>query len=443
MGSVFGRAGALAIAAAALAAAGLPAQAPAHRVVLDSAQGITLSAGANARLRTEAWSNYDFGAPVVPPAGVEYDQVYGLVRAFMHMRLDWRDRLTVFVQLKTALTTGRDLPGGDRAQDLDEADVQQAYLQARVPIGAWRLALTAGREDMSYGRERLVGVSDWSNTRRTFQGANVVASRPGLTIKAFWARPMQVRQYTWNIPDSTRAFYGVHLMRERPRFGVDAYWFGSRMDAARYNALPTSPEHRNTVGARGYSRGAARAGALDGELEVAYQFGTYGASDIAALLVAAQAGWRPTAATRIYLGFDYGSGDDSTAGRLGSVSQLYATGHSVLGYIDAQGRPNVVDGWAGTSLAHRGTTIQVDLHDFWRASTTDGFYGVGGTQARPAGNGLAAHVGSELDLTVRRAWRRNLPLQVGYSVYLPGTFLEQSGTSETMQLGYVQLGWVW
>ncbi len=414
-----------------------------NRTTLDEAGRVVLAWGASARLRAEGWNNFAFGAPPSPPAGVEYDQPFGLARAFVHARLDWADRLGVYVQVKSAVSTGRNLQGGDRTSDVDEFDVQQAYLQARVPAGSWRLSATIGREDLSYGRERLVGVSDWSNVRRTFQGANVVAAGAGMRIKAFWTRPMQMRQYTWNIPDSTKQFYGVYASREAARYGADAYWLRSEADGARFNASPSRPDRRHTVGVRAYTRGQPHKGAADVELEAAYQFGDFGTADVSALLVALEAGWRPAASTRVHLGFDYGSGDDSTAGRMGTFNQLYPTGHSVLGYIDVHGRPNVVDLWGGGAIVHRGTTLRLDMHNFWRASTKDALYLTDGSQGRAAGNGLSPHVGTEFDVTVRRALRPNLPFQAGYSVYLPGSFLEQSGTSETMHFGYVQLGWVW
>lgn len=419
------------------------AQAQRHRAVLDDAGSVVVTWGANARLRAEGWSSFAFGPPPAPPAGVEYDQVYGLARVFAFTRLDVKDRFGLYLQVKSSVTTGRDLPGGDRVSDVDEFDVQQAYAQVRVPAGSWKLALTAGREEMSYGRERLVGVSDWANTRRAFQGANVVATGAGMRIKGFWTRPMQMRQHTWNIPDSTRQFYGVYVSREAPRYGADAYWLRSEADGARFNASPSRPDRRHTVGVRAYTRGQPRKGAADFELETAYQFGDFGDADVSALLVAAEAGWRPAASTRVHLGFDYGSGDDSTAGKMGTFNQLYPTGHSVLGYIDVHGRPNVVDLWGGGAIVHRGTTLRLDLHNFWRASTRDALYFVDGSQGRAAGSGLSPHVGTEVDVTLRRALRPNVPLQLGYSVYLPGLFLEQSGTSGTMHFAYLQLGWTW
>jgi hypothetical protein len=432
--------------AALIAAAGLPGtawgQAQRNRLALDDRERTVLSWGATARVRAEGWSNFAFGPPASPAAGVVYDQVFSLLRAMAHVRLDVADRFTFFVQAKTALTSGRELPGGDRPIDEDRFDVQQAYAQVRLPAGGWRLALSGGREDLTFGRERLVGPLDWVNSRRTFQGASLVVSGAAGSARLFWVRPVQVRPETWNIADSTRTLFGLHVTRERARYGVDAYWLGAHTDVARFNAT-TAADRRSTVGARVYSRGPAQRGALDADVEVAYQFGEFGTADVSAVMVGSQAGWRPTAATRVYAGFDFGSGDDSTAGRLGTFHQLYPTGHAFLGFADVHGRQNVAGLSAGGSaLVHRATVL-VDVHAFWRANARDGLYGVDGSQARAAGNGLSRRVGTELDLTLRYPLRPNAPLAAGYSVYLPGRYLEQSGTSATMHFGYVQLGWTW
>lgn len=423
-------------------ATALRAQQPAHRVALDDAGRAALAFGASARLRGEGWSNFAFGAPASPPAGVAYDQAYGLLRVMAHARLDVAERFTLFLQAKSALTTGRELPGGDRPVDEDQLDVQQAWAQVRLPVGGWRFALSAGREDLAFGRERLVGPLDWVNSRRTFQGASLIASGAAGTARLFWARPVQVRQETWNIADSTRTLFGLYLSRERARYGIDAYWLGAHTDIARFNST-TAADRRSTIGARAYSRGAARRGGFDVEVEAAYQFGEFGTSDVAALMVGSQAGWRPTVASRIYIGADYGSGDDSTAGKLGTFHQLYPTGHAFLGFADVHGRQNTLDLSAGGSVVVRKATVLVDVHHFTRASARDALYGVDGSQSRAAGNGLSTNVGTELDLTLRYPLRPDLPFAAGYSLYLPGTFLEQSGTSETLHFGYVQLGWVW
>ena len=413
----------------------------AHRVVLDDAGRFTFSYGASARVRGEAWSNFAFGAPPAAP-GTANDQVYGLARVMAHARLDIAERLTLFVQAKSALTTGRDLSGADRPIDEDRFDVQQAWARLSVSSGARRMSLSGGREDLTFGRERLVGPLDWVNSRRTFQGVNLVVSGALGSARVFWVRPVQVRQVTWNIPDSTRRLYGVYLSRERARLGAEAYWLGARTDVARFNST-TAADRRSTVGGRVYTRGPARRGGLDAEVEAAWQFGDFGAADVSAVMIGSQAGWRPTAATRVYVGFDYGSGDDSTAGKLGTFNQLYPTGHPHLGFADVHGRQNVVDLSWGASAVVRRTTVMADVHNFRRASTRDGLYGADGSQARAAGSGLSSRVGTEVDLTVRYPVRGDMPLAAGYSVYLPDRYLEQSGASETLHFGYVQVGWTW
>jgi hypothetical protein len=412
-----------------------------RRVVLDDAGRVSLSAGITARVRAESWSNFAFGTPPAAPATTN-DQTFGLLRVMPHVRLDVADRLTVFVQAKAALTTGRELAGGDRPIDEDRFDIQQAYARLTVPVGRWRLALSGGREDLTFGRERLIGPLDWGNSRRTFQGASVVVSSGPGSARLFWVRPVQVRQLTWNIPDSTRQVFGVSLACERPRFGIEAYWLGAHTDVARFNST-TAADRRSTVGARVFTRGPARRGGFDVEIEAAYQFGAFGTADVGAYMIASQAGWRPTAATRVYLGFDLGTGDDSTTGKLRTFNQLYPTGHLHLGYADVHGRQNVVDlSWGASALVRRATVV-ADVHNIWRASAKDGLYGVDGTQTRAAGTGLATRVGTEVDLTLRYPLRRDLPLQAGYSIYLPDRYLEQSGRSETMHFGYVQVGWTW
>jgi len=235
---------------------------------------------------------------------------------------------------------------------------------------------------MSFGAKRWSGCH-WSNVRRTLPGRQRGRDRrwyddQGLLGAAHGGPPVHVEH-----PDSTREFFGLHLVRERPRYGADAYWFGSRADNARYKLDQRADRRKHARRPRLLAR-PARAGALDGEIEVAYQFGDFGAADVSALLVASRpagARRRPPGSTSVRLR----QRRRQHGGRLGTFNQLYATGHSVLGTSTCTAGRNVVDLWGGANVVHRGPRLQVDLHNFWRASTRDASISWTGPRvARPA-----------------------------------------------------------
>src|SRR5947209_13605364 len=96
--------------------------------------------------------------------------------------------------------------------------------------------------------------------------------------------------------------------------------------------------------------GKVGATGLDFEVEGASQFGTVGRGDIAASMATAVVGYSlpvPRLSPRVYLEFDYASGDKKPGGDVGTFNQLFPNAHSFLGYIDYIGRQNIISPNAG------------------------------------------------------------------------------------------------
>src|SRR2546426_11671281 len=70
--------------------------------------------------------------------------------------------------------------------------------------------IRAGRQDMRYGVERLIGPSDWTNVRRTFDGVRGSIGLSGQTLDLFWVRPVIVNNERLNEEDGNTKFAGVY-----------------------------------------------------------------------------------------------------------------------------------------------------------------------------------------------------------------------------------------
>ena len=388
------------------------------------------------RVRAESWTNFGAGAP----AGADLDDAFGLSRLLVRGELHGR-RVTAVLEVKSSLAASRSLPGGSRTADEDQLDLQQLYAELRP---ARQASFRAGRFDLALGRERLVSPLDWTNSRRVFQGAEIRVTR-GAELRAFWVRPVMVRQRRPNLPDTLRVLYGAQVSRVAAGTRVEAYWLRSTTDAAAFNGTGGA-ERRHTLGARLARSAAPRH--VDLDAEAAWQTGTVGAARARAWMIGVQAGWSAGAASapRLYAGVDAASGDRAAGGGVQTFNQLYPLSHAYLGYADVHGRQNVVAAQVGVSWRSvAGIVVQVDAHDFSRASAADGLYGADGSLSRPAGTGLPRHIGSELDLTLRRAGlaQGRLALLAGASVYRAGAFLKASGTGENITWAYTQVTVTW
>lgn len=408
---------------------------PVKLIVLHGETNAWLTLGGQLRARGEHWENFAFG-----PGN---DDTFLLGRLRLHADLRAAERVRVFVEGKSAVLTQRDLPGGKRATDEDRLDLQNAFVDLMGELGAVDLTLRGGRQELSFGKQRLVSPLDWANTRRTFDGVRGIASLGGGRVDAFWARLVTVRPDEFNDGDSGSDLYGWYATWAAKGLGatLDLYGLAADNDNATYGSA-SGDEERYTTGAR--IGGVCGASGFDYDVEGAYQYGDLGDADIEAWFVAGQVGWTAARAPwkpRAYVGYDYATGDDDPAdGTLKTFSPLYPLGHAYLGYVDVVGRQNIADTSAGLSFKPcRFATVKVDGHWFARAERSDALYNASGGIVRAGDAGTSRDVGRELDLTVVSPLGPHTQVQLGYSRFWAGDFIEQSGAAEDIDFGYAQV----
>jgi alginate export protein len=401
-------------------------------IPLTADGSLWLSLGGRMRFRLENWSNFAFAAP--------NDDTFLLTRIFLHGDLHLGENLRVFVEGKSAHSTDRNLPGGRRTQDVDVLELQQAFIDLRIPLGAdAAFTLRPGRREFLKGKQRLVSPLPWGNTVRQWDGVSGILDIPNWNIESFWTQFAPVQKYKFNTPDSSNLFFGVYGAGKimEGQVDLDLYWLGIDRDAQTFNGT-LGEEERHTLGGRLSGKMAP----FDYEVEGAYQFGTIGAGDISAFMVASQFGYaradwqgRP----RFYLGFDYASGDDAPGGDVGTFNQLFPLGHAYLGFMDFIGRQNNIDFSHGVAVHPvQKMTVAVTGHQFWRAEVNDALYNAGGGVLRAGAPGSSRDVGYEVDLTTRYQFNRHLKGLVGYSHFFSGTFIKESGPAKDVDFVYVQ-----
>jgi len=423
---------AVALLALSLGAAPLAAQTPRLRLSGNGRSYVVF--GGQLRERVEGWRGFDFGVPDSSP----HDDGFALTRVRLSADLHLGGNLRLFAEGKSAISTTRRLVGGNRLSDVDDPDLQQGYLELRsrpTQRGGGATAARIGRQELALGRERLVGALDWSNVRRSFDGISVTRGRGRRTLTAFAVRPVLQQEHRFNRWDERTEFFGAYSLMEsaaRDR-RAEVYWL--RLDRT------AGAERRQTVGVRLSGGGAARRG--DYDVETAYQFGELGGARIKAWMVSAVLGRRlsgSAAAPRLWVGFDYASGDKSTGGSAGTFDQLFASGHSFFGQADLVGRQNIVDASGGVSWAVRAPlVITVDVHRFWRASAQDALYNAAASVVRAGDAGASRDVGREIDVLISYPASRHFTLVGGCGRFLPGAFIEESGPSKRVEFAYLSV----
>lgn len=399
-----------------------------------------LSLGGQVRVRVEDWSAFGFNDA--------NDDTFVLLRLFMHADLHVNENIRVFVQGKSNHATDRDLPGGKRAAlDVDTADLLDAFVDLKLhPDDGTHLTLRGGRQELLFGKQRLISPLDWSNNRRTFDGFRAIlrSDDSNHALDAFLTHPVQAKKYEFNDANDNQIFWGLYdqITLEHDHIDqADLYLLGLHRRGATFGGV-TANEDRLTLGGRVHGP-VGDAWAYD--LEAAMQFGDFGTQDIHAWMISgdleipldAESDMKPKAV----VGFDYASGDDSTTdGDLGTFNQLFPLGHAYLGYVDVVGRQNVIDVRGSISAwpVPGEFMVKADVHRFWRAEENDALYNAGGGVVRAGGPGTSSDVGWEIDLTGKWILDAHTNVQIGYSHFFAGDFLADTGTSDDIDFVYGQ-----
>jgi hypothetical protein len=328
---------------------------------------------------------------------------------------------------------------------VDTFALQNAFAEV-VPWrrGAQRLVARVGRQELRFGAERLVSPSDWTNPRRTFDGATLGVELTRARATAFWTRPVIVEEHDGNEHHGGDSFYGVYATaKQLPLLAgggpsLDLYWLGVNRDDRAVNGT-TGNERRHTIGTRVW--GTLGATGFDAELEAAIQLGELGEKSLRAGMLSAELGYRRPdwwSAPRFQLGADWASGDDEPGGSVQTFDPLFPLGHRYLGEIDVQGRSNVVALSGGVTLRpFPATTAKLLVHRFWRASREDALYAATGSLLRDGAAARARSVGTEIDLSIAYRIDPHAQLGAGYAHYFPDDFIESSGPSRDIDFVYV------
>jgi hypothetical protein len=317
------------------------------------------------------------------------------------------------------------------------------FADLMLPLGEQAsVTLRGGRQELLFGSQRLVGAGDFTQVPRSFEGGAGIVRIADWTITPFWAQPVVVDKYKFNESSSDQKLFGafatgpLHLLP----VNLDLYWLSADNAAGAFNRT-FGREHRQTLGGRTWAK-VGQTG-LDFEVEGAAQFGTVGPGNIAASMFTTVLGYTlpvPSLSPRVYVEFDYASGDKRPGGDVGTFNQLYPNAHSFLGYIDYIGRQNIVSPSAGLTVNPlHGLTLSLQPYVFWRASDRDAVYTKSGGVLRPGTGTTARYVGTEIDLLATYTLTRHLLGSAGYSHFFAGDFIRKTGPSRDSDFFYAAM----
>lgn len=355
----------------------------------------------------------------------------------------------------------------------DTVDLHQAYLMVgnhkEFPV-----SVKVGRQELSYGDERVIGAFAWNNNGRVFDAAKLRWQNAWFAADVFTGRVVIPLDNAFNVANDYDWFSGIYATSTQiPKHSLDVYFLSRNSAPGAATAVPfpqtPQPGARDiyTLGVRLKSK-PGDLGRWDYLLEAMEQFGNFkdtraGAPtqrlDHQAYALAAQGGYTFTeswSTPRLALEYAYGSGDNNPQdGKHGTFENLFPTNHKFYGYADYFSLQNLHD--VRPMLTLKPTprvSLALEGHLFWLANTSDSLYTVGGaprggvTTTPGTGYGInptyGSFVGSELDFIAGYALTRYAQVEAGYAHFFHGGYISQSlsapsrGASDS-DWGYLQL----
>ncbi len=333
--------------------------------------------------------------------------------------------------------------GGQAVPFRDTWDLRMAYGE----FGGARNMIRAGRQELAFGEQRLIGSLPWTNTARSFDGVRATVSRRPFKFDAFAASVVGLEPETFDKSGNGNMLYGFYGSSSTaiPKATVEPYLFWRMSEDLTLESGGLGDIRQATIGTRLVGRLRAD---FDYGLEMAAQTGSVSTDDLNAWaghwIIGKTFAGAPTR-PRTFVEFNYASGDrDPKDGDRGTFDQLYPTGHDKLGLADQVGWKNVEHLRGGVELKPKPQwQFSGSYHSFWLASATDALYNAAGNVvARSADGSGGRRVGQELDAQATYVYSQQLQIAGGFAYLMPGRFLKTTTPGEAYSYTYLMVTYV-
>jgi hypothetical protein len=372
------------------------------------------------------------------------DRAYEETRVWGGMTVTPTQWLTGYAQFMDVHALG--LPLQDTASNMrDTFDLRQGYLDFHYRPAQ----VLVGRFELRIGDERVVGISDWTNTSRTFDGVYVrLGDRNQLNL--FSTSVVTVHPTSLDTHGAGLTFHGVHakiatwvphsdiepfvLVRAEPRVESHQGTYGSETEVTFGSYYNTHWYGFDSSGTgmlqRGsYSNDSIQAGA-------AIVRGGYGADRLP---------WKP----HLEAEYDYATGNSNPTGNTwGTFDQQYPSNHNAFGLVDLFGFQNIKERRVNLNLTPKENFLVLlqggSLH---LATVNDGVYSGGSmtpfVAVPKSGSFKSDDLGSEFDASAKYIFKKSFVTNLGVGHFFPGEVMTTGAPTKHAPLTYAYMSFTY
>lgn len=335
------------------------------------------------------------------------------------------------------------LPLRDTAANMrDVFDLRQGYLNLHYKKQA---QLFLGRQELKFGDERVIGISDWTQTSRSFDGADLRLSRGKDRVDMFTSAVVTVAPSSIDKHGAGLTFHGI-----------EANWNSVHANTSiqpffLVRALPRVTSKQKNVGSETeYTFGSAWEMKLPANFDTSgtgmLQRGSYSNDSIHAGAAILRGGYRiPNLPWKFHLQgeYDYATGNPHTnLYRISTFDQQYPSNHNAFGLVDLFGFENIqmergnlfFEPTKNWMILLQGESLQL-------ANVYDNVYSSSGSTVitAPAAGFKHSGLGAGFDASTKYVWHSAYVANLGVGHFFPGYIMTSHGHSAPLTVVYAQL----
>ncbi|MGD0921146.1 MAG: alginate export family protein [Terriglobia bacterium] len=405
---------------------------PIPQVSAEKGKSERIEVGGQLRFRAEVRQNADLNSSISDLAD------FVAQRLRFHIRAKLSDQIETYLQFQDSRLWGQEL--ATNSND-NLTDLHQGYFQVSDFLKPG-LSLRAGRQEMAYGSDRLIGRGNWDNVGRSFD-----AVKMGYTSKTWgsdWFAAKIVDRRQTGRGDRDQYLYGIYnqFFRQQPRH-LDVYGILLRDGLRTPGEIPAEGRKATEIMTAGLRSDGKLGRAVDYDVEFADQFGHRGFDPHSARAFAGMFYGTLEETHQLRLGFEYdvATGDrDPKDGRSGEFYNLFPSNHPHYGYADLMGWRNMQDFRPMFTVAPvKNVKFDIDYHRFYLLAARGPWKNASGAVLGfdPTGNS-GTHVGDEVDFTLAFPVHKHLTILSGYSLFVPGEFAQKTRGEDNQHFVYLQ-----